>query len=60
MTQTALEVRCPAKINLTLRIVGELPGGFHELDTIFQTVDLWDVIQIEPASELKLSCSGVS
>ncbi len=34
-----------AKINRDLRVVGKRPDGFHELDTVFQTVDLTEEIQ---------------
>jgi 4-diphosphocytidyl-2-C-methyl-D-erythritol kinase len=35
---SALRVRCPAKINLGLWILGRRPDGYHEIDTILQTV----------------------
>lgn len=38
----AYSVRAAAKINLYLEIVGDRPDGFHELATIFQSVDLSD------------------
>jgi 4-diphosphocytidyl-2-C-methyl-D-erythritol kinase len=38
-----------AKINLGLEVVGKLPGGFHELKTLFATVSLHDVIEITPS-----------
>ena len=34
----------PAKINLTLDIVGARPDGYHLLESIFQSVNLYDVI----------------
>ena len=33
-----LRVRAPAKINLTLRILGTRPDGYHELRTMFQSL----------------------
>ena len=36
-----------AKINLALEILGQRPDGYHELRTIFQTIDLRDYIYIE-------------
>lgn len=36
-----------AKINLGLEVVGRLPGGYHELKTIFATVSLHDIVEIE-------------
>jgi 4-diphosphocytidyl-2-C-methyl-D-erythritol kinase len=37
-----------AKINLGLEVVGELPGGYHELKTIFATLSLHDTLEITP------------
>jgi 4-diphosphocytidyl-2-C-methyl-D-erythritol kinase len=39
-----LRVRAPAKINLSLRIVGTAPGGYHELRTVFQSLALHDTL----------------
>lgn len=36
-----------AKINLGLEVQGQLPGGYHELRTIFATVSLHDIVEIE-------------
>ena len=37
----------PAKLNLFLHIVGRRPDGYHELQTLFQFVDLCDEIHID-------------
>ena len=47
----ALKVRCPAKINLGLWILGKRPDGYHEIDTVMQTVTLEDELVLEPARE---------
>lgn len=49
-------VDVPAKINLALHVVSRLPGGYHELLTVFQAIDLWDTMTIQPSSQLTLSC----
>ena len=36
-----------AKVNLHLQVVGRRPDGYHELRTIFQTIDLGDELEIE-------------
>jgi 4-diphosphocytidyl-2-C-methyl-D-erythritol kinase len=37
----------PAKLNLFLHILGRRPDGYHELQTVFQFVDLCDEVTIE-------------
>ncbi|HET7203624.1 MAG TPA: 4-(cytidine 5'-diphospho)-2-C-methyl-D-erythritol kinase [Steroidobacteraceae bacterium] len=32
----------PGKLNLFLHVVGRRPDGYHELQTAFQFIDLWD------------------
>ncbi|HEX5032624.1 MAG TPA: 4-(cytidine 5'-diphospho)-2-C-methyl-D-erythritol kinase [Candidatus Eisenbacteria bacterium] len=55
-----LRVRCPAKINLGLWILGKRPDGYHEIDTILQTIALEDEITLEPAREgLALTTRGI-
>jgi 4-diphosphocytidyl-2-C-methyl-D-erythritol kinase len=56
----ALLVRCPAKLNLTLRVLGCRDDGYHELDTIFQAIDLWDTIEARPGERLSLVCDEPS
>jgi len=47
----ALRVRCPAKINLGLWILGRRPDGYHEIDTVMQTVSLEDELLLEHADD---------
>src|ERR1700739_3914307 len=44
-----MKILSPAKINLTLKILGKRPDGFHELATWMLPVGLYDSIEIEPA-----------
>lgn len=45
---TPARVRAPAKVNLHLRILGRRPDGFHDLETLFQAVDLCDEVTLTP------------
>ncbi len=44
----------PAKINLTLRVLDRRPDGYHELDTVFQAIDLWDRLEFDHDREIRL------
>ncbi len=46
MTLRQRELLAPAKINLYLEILGRRADGFHELESIFQTIDLSDRISV--------------
>ncbi len=41
----------PAKLNLFLHVTGRRPDGYHELQTLFQIVDLCDTVGIEPRED---------
>jgi 4-diphosphocytidyl-2-C-methyl-D-erythritol kinase len=44
----ALKIRCPAKVNLGLWLLGRRPDGYHEIDTVLQAVSLEDELTLEP------------
>ncbi len=44
----ALKIRCPAKVNLGLWLLGRRPDGYHEIDTFLQAVSLEDELTLEP------------
>jgi 4-diphosphocytidyl-2-C-methyl-D-erythritol kinase len=59
VTPPLIVARCPAKINLALRVLGRRADGYHELDTLFQTVDLWDTLELRPSpGRLTLTCEA--
>ena len=50
-----LRLRAPAKINLTLEVLGRRAGGYHEVRTILQAISLSDEIEFELAPEVSLA-----
>jgi len=54
-------VKSPAKINLSLRILGKRPDGFHEIDTLMVKLPgLADEITIIPAEVFSFTCDDPS
>ena len=54
-----IKFKTPAKINLGLHIHGKREDGFHELETIFQMVSLYDDVDLELLSSgIKLECDS--
>ncbi len=62
-------LRAPAKVNLSLRVLGRRPDGYHDLDTVMQKLDLSDLVTIAiskepgivlqcPDSDLPVNCSN--
>lgn len=54
-------VEAPAKLNLTLDVVGRRADGYHELESIMQSVDITDTVTAEPDSTVgavSLTVSG--
>ena len=43
-----IEIAAPAKLTLTLRITGVRDDGYHEIDAEMVTLDLADVLSIDP------------
>ena len=44
-----MQLSAPAKINLTLDVLGRRADGYHELCSIMQTVSLSDIVRVEAA-----------
>ena len=60
--QKQIKIQCPAKINLTLKILNKRADGFHEIDSIMQTINLFDYlnIEVEKSSKNEIFLSGNS
>ncbi|WP_151777116.1 4-(cytidine 5'-diphospho)-2-C-methyl-D-erythritol kinase [Acinetobacter brisouii] len=55
-----IRVPCPAKLNLFLHITGQRTNGYHELQTIFQLIDLYDWLEFEPNETNEIILDGLS
>ena len=50
--------KSPCKINLFLDIKSKREDGYHLIESLFHTIDLFDIIKIEEDKEFKISTSG--
>jgi 4-diphosphocytidyl-2-C-methyl-D-erythritol kinase len=53
-----LELLAPAKINLTLEVLGRREDGYHEVATLMHAIDLADRVRIQPDRGLVLELGG--
>jgi 4-diphosphocytidyl-2-C-methyl-D-erythritol kinase len=55
----SITVRCPAKINLSLDVIGKREDGYHLLRMIMQSVSLFDEITIKTGQNgIRVSCEN--
>src|SRR3954453_10409880 len=55
-----MQLRAPAKINLSFRILGRRADGFHEIETLMAPISLHDVLAIERDDSIRFSCDDPS
>ncbi|AUX88891.1 4-(cytidine 5'-diphospho)-2-C-methyl-D-erythritol kinase [Acinetobacter sp. ACNIH1] len=55
-----IRVPSPAKLNLFLHITGRRPDGYHELQSIFQLIDLCDWLEFEQTDDRQIQIEGLS
>ena len=46
-----MERFAPAKLNLTLDVLGKRPDGYHDLKMVMQSITLGDTLTLEPGGE---------
>ncbi len=51
-----MQVKSLAKVNWSLRVTGKRADGYHDLETLFQTISLHDTITITGAVRTTISC----
>jgi 4-diphosphocytidyl-2-C-methyl-D-erythritol kinase len=50
--------KAPAKINLTLRVLGRRADGYHLLESLVAFADLADTLSLQPGAETTLDIAG--
>ena len=55
-------IKSPAKLNLYLKIISKLSNNYHELDTRFQLIDLYDDLSFlsTKSRNISVKCSDPS
>ena len=53
-----LEIKAPAKINIGLKVTGKRSDGYHNIETVFYPVSLFDVITITHSDKFSFRCAG--
>ena len=55
-----IRVPSPAKLNLFLHITGRRADGYHELQSIFQLIDLYDWLEFTQTGSPQISIEGLN
>ena len=58
--EKSIKVKCPAKINLDLRVFPRDKSGFHPIKSIMQTINLFDYLTIKLSQGDEIILSGTS
>ena len=53
-----IKYKCPAKINLFLKLTGKRADGYHELESLFAFLDLVDELSMQENKNFTLEISG--
>ncbi|MBD5401228.1 4-(cytidine 5'-diphospho)-2-C-methyl-D-erythritol kinase [bacterium] len=58
----SIKIQCPAKINLTLKVINKREDGFHNIESIMQAINLFDflTINIEDSNITEILLDGNS
>lgn len=52
----SLKIKANAKVNLSLSVLGKREDGYHELDTVMQSISLYDTVYIEKSDKIAVEC----
>ncbi len=54
-----INLKVPAKINLFLRVLDKRSDGYHNIDSVMQTINLYDDLTLEKSDNLELICEDL-
>ena len=52
-----MKLKANAKINLTLDVLGKREDGYHLIDSVFQSVSLCDIVEVDMSDSIVVGCS---
>lgn len=54
-----ITLKSSAKINLTLDVIGKRDDGYHNIESIFQSIGIYDILTVEKLDvpEIKITCN---
>ena len=52
-----MKLKANAKINLTLDVLGKREDGYHLIDSVFQSVSLCDIVEVDVSDSIVVGCS---
>ncbi len=57
-----IKVKCPAKINLDLKVINKRPDGFHNIESTMAVINLYDylTISVQESDKTEIVLSGSS
>jgi 4-diphosphocytidyl-2-C-methyl-D-erythritol kinase len=58
MAVSASAEKAPAKVNLTLRVLGRRADGYHDIESLVAFADVGDALSFTPSSTLTLAVRG--
>lgn len=59
MTASPLRIHSYAKINVALAVLGKRPDGYHNIQTIFQSIDLHDELEFHLSERMEIQCENL-
>ncbi len=53
-----MKIKANAKINFSLCVKGKRPDGYHLIDTVMHSIDLFDELEVSKAEGITVECDG--